>query len=189
MIKRIGRILILFLLFTVIFSCKDPLPPKIDPYGFLRTGWSFIPNSLKYDTLLVDLRNFSGPIYIFASLVNEWDEWIVDTSYVDVHIRMSLLLKDSTVTDDFYIVDTTQNPQRLTLNDSIRVSMVWNHRLRGKTVWDLVGNPIPNQELNRFEWPVARIRLSGEIRLFKNVLPKALPEKEILIFYIYSNLG
>jgi len=186
--KRIVLVIILFLLLVGIFSCKDPLPPKIDPYQFLRTGWSFVPNSLKYDTLLVDLRNFSGPITIFAYLVNEWDEWIVDTSYVDVHIRMTLL-KDSTVTDDFYIVDTTQNPLRLTLNDSIRVSMQWNHRLHGKTVWDWMGNPIPNQELNRFEWKVARIRLSGEIRLFKNVLPKALPEKEILIFYIYSNLG
>ena len=186
--KRIFIFLALTILLTGIFSCKDPLPPRIDPYQFLRSGWSFVPNTLKYDTLLVDLRNFSGPVIIFAYLVNEWDEWIVDTSYVDVHIRMTLL-NESNVTADYYITDTTQHPQRLTLRDSIRVSMQWNHQLQGKPVWEWMGTPFPNQELNRFEWKVARIRLNGEIRLFKNVLPQALPEKEILIFYIYSNLG
>ncbi|HFE63710.1 hypothetical protein B1H10_05130 [candidate division KSB1 bacterium 4484_188] len=168
-------------------SCKDPLPPKIDPYQTLRGDWFFIPGQLKSDTLVNALVSglFINPISISPYLVNEWDEWIVDTNYVDIHIKITLL-NEPEVFQEYVIRDTTVKEIRLITGDSLWSTLEWNQRLKGKRVYQYLPPPLPNYAKQRMEYQVVRIRLEGTIQLFKNVLPKALPSKEILIFYWFK---
>ncbi|MFZ0392180.1 MAG: hypothetical protein WAN36_17085, partial [Calditrichia bacterium] len=55
--------LLMWLLFP---ACTDPVTPKINPYGEIRAGWDFMPDSLKTDTLETSTNSslLAGPIYI-----------------------------------------------------------------------------------------------------------------------------
>lgn len=185
--KHIGSLfglIVILIILADLNSCTDPLPPRIDPYENLRTGWFFIPGSLKTDTLITstDPQIMVSPVTIAPYLVNEWDEWIVDTNYVEVRIKMTLL-NSPEVQQEYIIRDTTAFKTTLTLGDSAWASFDWPHRLNGKPVYRYLPSPTPNFEKSRQEWEVARIRLEGTIQLFKNVLPKPLPPKDILILY------
>lgn len=171
----------------LLFSCKDPLPSRIDPYQTLRGDWFFIPGQLKSDTLKNGLVSglFINPISISPYLVNEWDEWIVDTNYVDIHIKITLL-NEPDVSEEYVIRDTTVKEIRLTTGDSLWSTLEWNQRLKGKRVYQYLPPPLPNYAKQRMEYQVVRLRLEGTIQLFKNVLPKVLPPKEILIFYWFK---
>ncbi|GAB4368752.1 MAG: hypothetical protein Kow0042_10070 [Calditrichia bacterium] len=185
--KRFYFCLILMLTLIVGFSCTDPLPPKINPYDVLRSNWFFIPRQLKNDTLITSIEPgyFTNPITIAPYLVNEWDEWIVDTTYTNIRIKITLV-NNPDVFQEFIIEDTTAEVKRLVRGDSLWRTMEWNQRLNGKRVYQYLPPPHPNPEKQRMEYDVARIRLEGTIQLFKNILPIPLTPKEILIFYWFK---
>lgn len=170
------------LIFSSIY-CTDPLPSKIDPYDFLRTDWNYVPSILRTDTLEVLVTgSISSSIQLVPYLVNEFDEWIVDTTYVEVHYKITLLNKPE-VFGEFTSIDTVQIPEQLLPGDSAWHSITFNHRLQGNHVTNYLGANLANENPNRYEWEIARYQVEGTIKLFKNVLPQPLPKKEFRIVY------
>ncbi|MFZ0391630.1 MAG: hypothetical protein WAN36_14310, partial [Calditrichia bacterium] len=111
--------------------------------------------------------------------VNESDEWLVDTSFVELDLKITLL--NSGISEEEVIIDSTFSIRRLTRGDSDFVNVEWNHLLKGKRIYQYLPAPRGNGERQVLEWEVARLRLEGSIRLFKNMLPVALPPE---IFYV-----
>jgi hypothetical protein len=164
--------------------CTDPLPPKLNPYQSFRTNWFFEPPELRRDTLVSPTSGAAmvSSITITPYMVNQWDEWIVDTSYVEIKMKFTLMNKPE-ISQEFTILDTTARLQRLMPGDSLWASFDWDLTLQGKRLINYLPPPDPNYPLNRLEWEITRVRLEGTIRLFRNVLPTPLKPREIYILY------
>ena len=172
---------LLSLIFGSLF-CTDPIQSKIDPYDFLRTDWNYVPTVLRTDTLDVRVAgNSSSPIQLVPYLVNEFDEWIVDTTYVEIHYKITLL-NNPDVFGEFTVTDTVQIPDQLLPGDSTWYSISFNHHLQGNHIYKYLGWN-PNSNPSRFEWEIARFQVEGTIKLFKNVLPQPLPKRVFKVLY------
>ncbi|GAB4342897.1 MAG: hypothetical protein Kow0037_30620 [Calditrichia bacterium] len=175
------------LAFLPVSGCKDSLPPRINPYQTIRGSWFFQPTQIKVDTLSTstDPSLLVSPISISPVLINNWDEWIVDTVDVKIKIKMTLI-NNPDVQAEYTIRDSLWQVMRLLPGDSTWRTLEWDHRLNGKRVYQYLPSPRPNPAKNRMEYEVARVRLEGSIQIFKNMLPVPLPPREILLFYWFK---